>query len=86
MNTWNYEDYETLTENSSDGERYFAYGFDLVGAFGGNGWHYFWSDNLAQATERLRSLFPERKITIRSAVNGEWDCDSFNFGGHYKHE
>lgn len=67
------------------GEKYFAFSFGNSGVFGSGIWYYFWSNNVFDALSSLRKYYPDEKLNIRSAVQGEWDCDSFSISGHIQH-
>lgn len=70
----------------NSGEKYFAFGFGSVGVFGSGNWFYFWSNNISEALVSLRKYYPNEQISIRAAVQGEWECDSFSISGHVPHE
>ncbi len=70
----------------NSGERYFAFAFGSAGVFGSANWNYFWSNNVVEALTDLRRFYPEELISIRSAIQGEWDCHSFSISGHIPHD
>jgi hypothetical protein len=80
-------DWYSIADNPefNEGERYFAFSFDNSGVFGSGIWYYFWSNNVFQALTDLRKYYPSEKLNIRSAVQGEWDCDSFSISSHISH-
>lgn len=80
-------DYAAISGDfGGSGDRFYAFGFGSVGVFGGSGWDYLWADSIGEALDKLRQFYPEQQISIRSAVQGEWDCDSFSISGHIPHE
>jgi len=83
---YSFGDYAAISGDfGGSGDRYFAFGFGLVDVWSGSGLDYLWADNIGEAIAKIRKHYPTEKLVIRSAVLGEWDCDSFTLSGHIPH-
>lgn len=69
----------------SSGDRFYAFAFGSFETWAGSGWDYLWANDINEAFIKLRQVFPDKQLTIRSAVYGEWECDSFSISGHIPH-
>jgi hypothetical protein len=80
-------DFDSISDKPEfmSGDRYYAFSFGSSGVFGSGIWYYFWSDTIGSALAALRNYYPEELLNIRSAVLGEWDCNSFTLAGHIDH-
>jgi len=71
----------------TDGENYYWFGIGSVGFFTfGENTGLIFADSITQARDRIREQYPVGVLSIRKAMYGEWDCDSFANSGHLPHE
>jgi len=65
----------------------YVYGVGACGFFGAGSdlYEMVWADNIVEAMEQIRSEIEFGVISIRKAVYGEWECDSFTNSGHIPH-
>jgi hypothetical protein len=71
----------------TDGENYYWFGIGSVGFFTqGKDTGLIFADSMTEARDRIREQYPIGVLSIRKAMLGEWDCDSFTNGGHVPHE
>ena len=69
------------------GKNYYWFGIGLVGFFSlGKDTGFIYADTIIQAKDRIRESYPNGVLSIRKAILGEWDCDSFSNSGHVPHE
>ena len=69
-----------------DGENYYWFGLGSVGFLTlGKDTGFVYADSITEAKDRIRSVYPERVLSIRKAILGEWECDSFSNSGHVAH-
>jgi len=70
-----------------DGENYYWFGIGLVGFLTlGKDTGFVYADTIIQAKDRIRETYPLGVLSIRKAIYGETDCDSFSNSGHIPHE
>lgn len=82
---YSFGQYAEISGDFGLGDRYFAFSFGKSDIWSGNKVDYLWADNIGQAITKIRKFYPTEKLAIRSAVLGEWDCDSFTLSGHIPH-
>jgi hypothetical protein len=69
------------------GENYYWFGIGLVGFLTlGKDTGFVYADTIIQAKDRIRESYPNGVLSIRKAILGETDCDSFSNSGHMPHE
>ena len=70
-----------------DGENYYWFGIGSVGFLTlGKDTGFIFADTITEAKDRIRTIYPNGVLSIRKAIYGEWECDSFSNSGHIPHK
>jgi hypothetical protein len=68
------------------GDNYYWFGIGSIGFLTlGKDTGFVYADTITQAKDRIRESYPLGVLSIRKAIYGEWDCDSFSNSGHIPH-
>ncbi len=69
-----------------EGENYYWFGIGSVGFLTlGKDTGFIFADTITEAKDRIRTIYPNGVLSIRKAIYGDWECDSFSNSGHIAH-